>query len=253
MISQILPTSLALTKAPITLVGQNFGLPGSLVFNDTTITYNIQSWEDTQIIFNLTNQVSSQIDFTISVSSGGVQSTQKSMSQIPSQYYVQSVTPSVGYASTMVTIIGTGFGASQGALYFRQSQTVDFPFTAIFSWNSTVIVAEAPVGSGDVFVRIGTVNQVVITSNITLFTYAGKYPSIHHFTKHSLLFGVVIDACFVQYSMLLLFQMVFQGTTSQYMDKHLHHQHHQMLCCWMELLLLSYPWEKKNTNITVVS
>jgi len=150
-------TSLSTTSGPVgtgvTITGTNFGATqgtSTVTFNGTIAT--VTSWSATSLVTTVpTGATSGNVVVTVGgVASNGVSFTVGSGG---GTLNISSLSPTSGVVGTSVTIMGTGFGATQG------SDTVTFNGTTAIpsDWTSASIVVLVPTGAttGSVIVTVG--------------------------------------------------------------------------------------------------
>jgi RHS repeat-associated protein len=132
--------------ATVVLTGSGFGAnqgTSQVLFNG--IAGNVVSWSNTSISVGVpTGATSGPLTVVESgVSSNGVSFSVETLN-------ITGISPSSGPAGTVVTISGTGFGATQ------TSSTVMFYGTAttVQSWSDTQFTAVVPAGAGSGFVEV---------------------------------------------------------------------------------------------------
>ena len=138
---------------PVTVLGTNFGSSGTLAFNGTTATPTSSS--STSITAPVPPGATTG---NVTVAAGTLTSNGSTFTVPP---MITSVTPTSGPISTVVQIIGTGFGNSQGsnAVQFNGiTQTPGF-------WTPTQVNSDLPnaLVPGPVYVTIGGSNPAVFT------------------------------------------------------------------------------------------
>lgn len=169
-------SSLSVNTGPIglsvTIAGSNFGSAqgsSSVTFNGTAATAS--NWSPTIITAFVPSGATSG---PVVVNVGGAASNSLSFTVTPQ---ITSLSPNSGLPSSVVTIGGTSFGATQG------SSTVKFNgITATpTSWNTTTIVTPVPAGTttGTVVVTVG--GQA---SNGAVFTVAPPNSSAETLTVY---------------------------------------------------------------------
>ena len=179
VVTSVTPST-AQVGATVTVAGSGFGNAqnwGSQVsFNGTS--GDVLSWSDTSIMVNVPTGATSG---PLTVTEGGV--TSNNLPFTVESLSASGISPTFGPAGSLVTITGTGFGASQA------NSTVDFHgmVANIQSWSDSQIVAMVPVGanSGSVNVTVGgitcygplfsitsTAHVIDSKSNATVYTFA---------------------------------------------------------------------------------
>jgi RHS repeat-associated protein len=151
----------------------------SVQFNNIGATVN--SWSDTQIVATVPSGAGAG---PVSVNVSTVTSNQNVVFTTPDPI-ITSVSPSTGPVNTLVTINGSGFGATQG------TSTVTFggvAATSFSSWSNTQIQATVPLTS-----RVGRVQVTVSTvgSNNDVF-YNIPTPQITSLSPSSGAAGTVV-------------------------------------------------------------
>src|SRR5437867_3409253 len=167
-ITSVTPTT-AIAGTQITVTGTGFGASqgGGNVWLGSTYGV-VVSWSDTQIVANVATGSKSGV---AQVLQGGVWSNTVNLTvNTPN---ITSVTPTTAIAGTQITIVGTGFGASQGSGNVWLGST----YGVVVSWSDTQIVANVASGSKSGVAQVlqggvwsNTVNLTVSTPNITSVT-----------------------------------------------------------------------------------
>jgi len=142
---------------PVTIIGGGFGLvQGTVTFNGTAAT-SITSWTPSAIVATVpTGATTGNVVVTAGgVASNGVPFTVVAMPSIT------SLSPTSGSPSTVVTITGSNFGATQGTSAVLFNGTPSAPT----SWNPTTIVVPVPAtaSSGPVVVVVDSLQSNGIT------------------------------------------------------------------------------------------
>ena len=121
----------------------------------------VVSWSDSLIVAVAPPQAASTQAVPIQVTEGGVSSNANVSFNFTSPH-VAGVSPASGGVGTLVTVNGTGFGASQGIVAFKGI------LASVNSWNDSQIVATAPSGAttGPVTVAVGG----LVSNNNVVFT-----------------------------------------------------------------------------------
>ena len=167
-IVSVTPTT-AIAGTQITITGTGFGASQGSGNVWLGSTYGvIVSWSDTQIVANVASGSKSGV---AQVLQGGVWSNTVNLTvNTPN---ITSVTPTTAIAGTQITIVGTGFGASQGSGNVWLGST----YGVVVSWSDTQIVANVASGSKSGVAQVlqggvwsNTVNLTVSTPNITSVT-----------------------------------------------------------------------------------
>src|SRR5438093_806445 len=167
-ITSVTPTT-AIAGTQITITGTGFGASQGSGNVWLGSTYGvILSWSDTQIVANVASGSKSGV---AQVLQGGVWSNTVNLTvNTPN---ITSVTPTTAIAGTQITIVGTGFGASQGSGNVWLGST----YGVVISWSDTQIVANVASGSKSGVAQVlqggvwsNTVNLTVSTPNITSVT-----------------------------------------------------------------------------------
>src|SRR5438093_9602087 len=167
-IVSVTPTT-AIAGTQITITGTGFGASQGSGNVWLGSTYGvILSWSDTQIVANVASGSKSGV---AQVLQGGVWSNTVNLTvNTPN---ITSVTPTTAIAGTQITIVGTGFGASQGSGNVWLGST----YGVVVSWSDTQIVANVASGSKSGVAQVlqggvwsNTVNLTVSTPNITSVT-----------------------------------------------------------------------------------
>ena len=151
------PSPVVATVAPTTgpagtqvqINGSGFGATqgsSTISFNGTVASV-VNSWSDTQIVATVPASAPSGAVF---VNVGGVASNMTVNFAVRS-INVFSVSPKVGPIGTQVTVIGAGFGSSQGSSTLVFNGTTA---TSVFSWSDTQIVATVPTGTTSGYVQV---------------------------------------------------------------------------------------------------
>jgi YD repeat-containing protein len=136
--------------AAVTITGSNFGATqdtSTVTFNGTAASP--LSWSSTSIVVPVPNGSSTgNIVVTVaSLASNGMSFT------VGTGPAITSLSPTLGPATTSVTVTGQGFGASQGGSFLNLGSTAITPG----SWSDTSIVFSVPTGatSGNVSLFVG--------------------------------------------------------------------------------------------------
>jgi RHS repeat-associated protein len=168
-------TSISPTIGPantqLTVTGSGFqatkGASSALLINGTSATTT--SWTDTQIIASIPSSASTG---PVCVSVNNVRSNQDVAFTIPNPI-INLIAPSIGAPGTLVTVTGTGFGATQS------NSTLKFlgiAATDIHSWADSQIVATVPTAAVTGYIQVtvlgvsshaGDVNFTVPVPQIT--------------------------------------------------------------------------------------
>ena len=129
----------------VQISGSGFGATqGTSTLKLNSLTASVVNWSDSLITATVpTGSATGWFYVTV----GGVPN---SISFIVSNLFVNDFSPKGGAAGTVVTITGSGFGASQG------TSTVTFgtPTAAVSSWSDTQIVATVPAGATTSPIRV---------------------------------------------------------------------------------------------------
>src|ERR1700674_3604467 len=160
-------TSLSPLSGPngtqITISGSNFGTSQ----NSSTVSFGtdaapVVSWSDTVVVAQVRGFAPPRL-LHVTVNTALEASNSEPFVVTTPPPVISSLSPSSGSPGTLVTISGSGFGATQG-------QTVNFNGTSasISSWSDTSITVYVPVGAmtGNVTVTTGA----NLTSNGVNFT-----------------------------------------------------------------------------------
>ena len=161
-ISTVTPT-VGVLGTQVTISGSDFGAEQGMgqVWLGTRNGVVI-SWSDTQIVAEV---ATGSISGNAQVLQNGVMSS--AIQFTVDTLYITSISPNSGVAGTSVTIIGTGFGSSQGTgTVWLGSTTAD----QIVSWSDTQIVATVASGSVSGVARVEQNGQ---WSNALPFTVPG--------------------------------------------------------------------------------
>ena len=161
--------------ATITLTGSGFGADqgtSEVLFNG--VAGEVISWSNTSISVAVPSGATSG---PVTVVEGGVTSNGLTFSVEPLS--VTSVSPNIGPAGTLVTISGTGFGATQtnGSVMFYGTAA------SVQSWSDTQITVLVPAGAvtGSVDVTVGGViwygPQFTMTTTVQLTDSKGNQSS----------------------------------------------------------------------------
>jgi RHS repeat-associated protein len=154
MFNVIKPTISSLTPpaaqggATITLTGAGFGSSqGTSMVQFNSVAAAIDSWSDTAVSVTVPlNATTGPVTLTeAGIASNGVTFT------VSSPLTISGISPSYGPPGTTVTILGSGFGASQSnssVSFYGASSTAS-------SWSDTQIVTEVPTGASSGGVSIG--------------------------------------------------------------------------------------------------
>ncbi|MFZ2960830.1 MAG: IPT/TIG domain-containing protein [Candidatus Ozemobacteraceae bacterium] len=122
----------------VTIQGINFGsVQGTSILSYGGITVTPLSWNSSIITAAIPSNSVSGGQFIVTV--GGASSNQSTTFTV-SAATISSVSPSSGIAGTQVTIIGSGFGASQGSGYV----TFNGQTAQIVSWSNTYVSCTVP-------------------------------------------------------------------------------------------------------------
>jgi IPT/TIG domain len=144
----------------VQIYGSGFGATqgGSTVTFNSIAATSIANWSDAQIVATVPSTATTG---PVKVKVDGVASNTNVYFNVPGPQ-ITSVSPSSGVVGTQVTIIGSGFQASQGSSIVRFA---NYTATAV-SWSSTQIVATVPTNTstGPVTVSVNGVlsNQDVV-------------------------------------------------------------------------------------------
>ncbi|HKF20416.1 MAG TPA: IPT/TIG domain-containing protein, partial [Candidatus Angelobacter sp.] len=138
VVSSVTPTS-GIAGTQVTFNGTGFGAPqgSSNVWLGSTYG-TVVSWSDTQVVATVAPGAKSG---TAQILQGGVWSDPISFTVATP--VVSSVTPTSGVAGTQVTLVGTGFGATQGSGNVWLGST----YGTVVSWSDTQVVATVAVGA----------------------------------------------------------------------------------------------------------
>ena len=155
----------------VTISGTGFGTPQSngRVLLGSTIGL-VMSWSDTSVVANVATGSSSG---AAQVFQNGVWSNSVNFSV--SSPTVTSVTPTSGVAGAQVTIIGSGFGTTQG----NGGVMVGTAYGSVVSWSDTQVVATIASGSasGAAQIRQGGVWSNSITFTVFVPTITSVSPA----------------------------------------------------------------------------
>src|SRR5215471_13447213 len=138
VVSSVTPTS-GIAGTQVTFNGTGFGAPqgSSNVWLGSTYG-TVVSWSDTQVVATVAPGAKSG---TAQILQGGVWSDPISFTVATP--VVSSVTPTSGVAGTQVTLVGTGFGATQGSGNVWLGST----YGTVVSWSDTQVVATVAQGA----------------------------------------------------------------------------------------------------------
>ena len=119
----------------------------------------VTNWSDSTIIATVPTTASSG---PVAINVGGVASNANINFNIPAPH-VTSSTPNRGIGGTQITVMGTGFQATQGSngLLFDENVGGGFGGASIVSWSDTQIVATVPSNaiSGPMWVNVNGINS----------------------------------------------------------------------------------------------
>lgn len=162
----------------IVVTGSGFGnsqTTGSQVsFNGAS--GNVISWSNTSIQVAVPQNATSG---PLTVSVGGV--TSNSISFSIESLSVTSISPSIGPAGGLVTITGSGFGATQ------TSSSVDFYGTSatVQSWSDTQIVAVVPAGMASGYTDVTVGGATAYGSQFTITKTVQVGDSLNHSSNYT--------------------------------------------------------------------
>ncbi|HLJ29310.1 MAG TPA: IPT/TIG domain-containing protein [Candidatus Angelobacter sp.] len=154
---------------PVTITGLNFGSSqGSSTIQAGSYNWTPTSWSNTQIVTSIpSTQVTGTASVVVTVT-GVASNNNVAVTVVP----IITLSPAQGPLSTVVTINGANFGATQGA----STVTVGGIITTPSAWSNTAITIPLPnglsPGSNNVVVTVGGV------SNTTYFTLAPAITSL---------------------------------------------------------------------------
>lgn len=168
-IGQLVPSS-GLIGTTVTIDGFNFGTAkGTSTVKFGAKTAKVSSWSGTQIQVEVPSLLPGSYDGTVTTTQG----TSNAVAFTVTTPHIDSLTPTSGPAGTPVTVLGSGFGATQG------SSTVKFgsKVAQVILWSSARIQVLSPKGlNGTVSVAVTT---PVDTSNADqTFTYGDSQGAV---------------------------------------------------------------------------
>ncbi len=136
-ISAMAPPS-GVSGTVVTLTGTGFGATRgtSYVSFGSVKATSYTSWSDTQIKVKVPSAAAGSVN--LSVTTGGGKSNLVPFKVIPR---ITRITPTSGAVGTVVTITGTGFGATRGTSYVKFGATKATAYTA---WSNTQIKVRVP-------------------------------------------------------------------------------------------------------------
>lgn len=162
-VSSLNPASGA-SSSQIAINGSGYGAVqgNSTVLFGSTVAPVI-SWSDTQIIASAPPVGASTQPVPVQIVEGGVPSN-TNVSFTYTYPHVASVSPTTGVVGTLITISGTGFGASQGSGFL----TINGIYASASSWSDTAIRTTVPSGAktGSVIVTVGGSNGLASNNNV---------------------------------------------------------------------------------------
>jgi IPT/TIG domain len=138
-ITTVSPTS-ARIGTLVTITGTDFGATrgtSTVKFGTVNTTY-YESWSDTQIVCKVPAGTAGALD--LSVATAGGTSNLMPFKVLPR---ITKLAPKSGVVGTVVTITGTGFGASRGTSYVSFGAV---KATKYISWSPTQIQVKVPAG-----------------------------------------------------------------------------------------------------------
>jgi hypothetical protein len=137
-ITSVMPTS-GVAGTQVTITGTGFGATqgnGNVWLGNT---YGVVvTWSDTQVVATIASGSKSG---TAQILQGGVWSNSVNLTVVTPT--ITSMTPTTGVAGTQVTIVGTGFGATQGSGNVWLGNT----YGVVVSWTDTQVVATVAPGA----------------------------------------------------------------------------------------------------------
>lgn len=166
-ISSLNPTS-GTGGTAVTISGSNFGASqgsSTVTFNGQNAT-TITSWSATSVVVDVpagTPEGAGPVVVTV----GGVASNAVTFTVTGPQ--ITGLSPNSGPIGTAVTISGSNFGSSQGAVAFNGVMA-----STIASWSNTSIVADVPLGAATGNVVVTADGIASTTSSSTMFTVTGS-------------------------------------------------------------------------------
>lgn len=158
-ITSISPSA-APVGTPITITGTNFGVQTTpIMFRGATGAPT--SWNDTSITVAVPVGA---MTGRVCVTANGVRGNCSPFG-VGTPPTLTSVSPNAGAQGTTITLVGTGFGDSQGPSIVSLNRT---PAT-ITSWSDTNIIASVPAAasSGTAFVAVGTLRSNSLPFSVT--------------------------------------------------------------------------------------
>ncbi len=152
----------------VILTGLNFGAtPGTSIVQFNGVTATSTSWSATSIAVTVpVGAVTGNVVVTVGgIVSNGILFTVPAAIVPPT---LTSITPGSGVIGTVVTLVGTNFGATQGNSIVQFNGAIATPV----SWNPTTIVVPVPVVaiSGPVIVIVGGNASNAFTFTVTVAT-----------------------------------------------------------------------------------
>ncbi len=131
----------------ITISGLNFGsTQGSSYITYAGFKLTVQSWSDSTITVKLSDSVPEQGKFIVTAE--GNSSNESATFTLDNKPVIESLNPSSGNPGTVVTISGSGFGASQvsGAYvtFYDLAQPTNYSIAAASNWSDSSITCTVP-------------------------------------------------------------------------------------------------------------
>jgi hypothetical protein len=175
---QLIPVAAITTVSPtsgkigtlVTIMGTDFGAERgtSYVKFGTVKATSYTSWSDTQIICKVPAGSAGAVN--LSVTTEGGTSNLKPFKVTP---FMSAISPKSGASGTVVTVTGTGFGATRGTSYVSFGSV---KATSYVSWSATQVKVKVPTGAS------GAINLSVTTgggkSNLLAFKIIPKITKI---------------------------------------------------------------------------
>jgi hypothetical protein len=169
VITSLSSTSLSAYES-VTINGSNFGTSGSVTFNGLGALTQFGSWSSTQIIVNVPFGISAG-NVVVTVNGTPSSGFPYTVSPGPS---VQNPSPYYATVGTPVSILGAGFGTSQGSVSFNGV------LAATTSWSNTSITAVVPMSAtaGNVTVTVNGITSGSLVNNYKSPTWFSPGPLI---------------------------------------------------------------------------